>query len=125
MKDSEKAKSNQDGIRFAVTGSLDKQASNIDPDISDRLDAARLKALAEPSLQSKSGPKLRQWSPIFGVCTALLVVVVMFDRPNLNNKTLISNNDENDALELVLTNQDMELMEEELEFYLWLAAQNS
>jgi hypothetical protein len=51
-------------------------------------------------------------------------VVVMLNIPDSSTPTL-ADGDQDLVLEVVLTNQDMDLMEEDLEFYLWLAEQNS
>ncbi|EAW31582.1 hypothetical protein GP2143_08529 [marine gamma proteobacterium HTCC2143] len=124
MKDSEKrAKRNAD-IDLCVTNALDKQAETISPKISDRLDAARFSAIAEPDSKLNSNPGLLPWLPAMGTCAALLLVVVMLNIPDSSTPTL-ADGDQDLVLEVVLTNQDMDLMEEDLEFYLWLAEQNS
>jgi hypothetical protein len=124
MKDSEKrAKRNAD-IDLCVTNALDKQAETISPKISDRLDAARFSAIAEPNSKLNSNPGLLPWLPAMGTCAALLLVVVMLNIPDSSTPTL-ADGDQDLVLEVVLTNQDMDLMEEDLEFYLWLAEQNS
>jgi hypothetical protein len=126
MKDSGKrAKRNAD-IDLWVTNALDKQAETISPKISDRLDAARFSAIAEPDSKLNSNPGLLPWLPAMGTCAALLlvVVVVMLNIPDSSTPTL-ADGDQDLVLEVVLTNQDMDLMEEDLEFYLWLAEQNS
>jgi len=124
MKDSEKrAKRNAD-IDLCVTNALDKQAETISPKISDRLDAARFSAIAEPDSKLNSNPGLLPWLPAMGTCAALLLVVVMLNIPDSSTPTL-ADGDQDLVLEVVLTNQDMDLTEEDLEFYLWLAEQNS
>ena len=124
MKDSEKrAKRNAD-IDLCVTNALDKQAETISPKISDRLDAARFSAIAEPDSKLNSNPGLLPWLPAMGTCAALLLVVVMLNIPDSSTPTL-ADGDQDLVLEVVLTNQDMDLMEEDLEFYLWLAEQSS
>jgi hypothetical protein len=124
MKDSGKrAKRNAD-IDLWVTNALDKQAETISPKISDRLDAARFSAIAEPDSKLNSNPGLLPWLPAMGTCAALLLVVVMLNIPDSSTPTL-ADGDQDLVLEVVLTNQDMDLMEEDLEFYLWLAEQNS
>jgi hypothetical protein len=124
MKDSGKrAKRNAD-IDLCVTNALDKQAETISPKISDRLDAARFSAIAEPDSKLNSNPGLLPWLPAMGTCAALLLVVVMLNIPDSSTPTL-ADGDQDLVLEVVLTNQDMDLMEEDLEFYLWLAEQNS
>ena len=124
MKDSEKrAKRNAD-IDLCVTNALDKQAETISPKISDRLDAARFSAIAEPDSKPNSNPGLLPWLPALGTCAALWLVVVMLNTPDSGTPAL-ADGDQDLVLEVVLTNQDMDLMEEDLEFYLWLAEQNS
>ena len=124
MKDSEKRAKHNASIDLSVANALDKQAETISPKISDRLDAARFSAIAEPDSKLNSNPGLLPWLPAMGTCAALLLVVVMLNIPDSSTPTL-ADGDQDLVLEVVLTNQDMDLMEEDLEFYLWLAEQNS
>lgn len=124
MKDSEKRAKHNASIDLSVANALDKQAETISPKISDRLDAARFSAIAEPDSKPNSNPGLLPWLPALGTCAALWLVVVMLNIPD-SGTPVLADGDQDLVLEVVLTNQDMDLMEEDLEFYLWLADQNS
>ena len=124
MKDSEKTAKHNSTIDLSVANALDKQVETISPEISDRIDAVRLRALAEQGSTPLSNLRFQQWLPALGTCAALFLVAVMVNTSDPGTPSL-TDNDQDLVLEFVLTNQDMELMEEDLEFYLWLAEENS
>lgn len=122
-------RSDQDKLVNTVTQQLHKQAAELDPAVTAKLDAARRQALAqcntEHSRQHDHTTNQRWWTfshaPAIAatLVVAVLIGVVYNSKQSPTNKNLLVQSLDS-SFEVVLTNNDFELMEEDLEFYLWL-----
>ena len=85
-----------------------------------RLQAARQAATAE--LESRQRPAWQGWLPVAVAASAALVAVLLWRAPAESPVAVASSGTTVaiDALELVAAGDDLDLVAEDLEFYVWL-----
>jgi hypothetical protein len=85
-----------------------------------RLRAARLAAVAE--LESRQRPAWQGWLPMAVAASAALVAVLLWRAPGESPVPVASSGatEAIDALEIVAAGDDLDLVAEDLEFYVWL-----
>lgn len=101
---------------------LDTQAAQLDPRISKKLDTLRQEAVTAADEKNHHNPWWKiAYVPALATClAAAFFITLSHNNPqSINNNALIPSHLPTEY-ETVLTNADLELMEEELEFYLWL-----
>jgi hypothetical protein len=111
---------NDEKLVSQVSDALDDSVNRIDAETSQRLVAARKLALSLN--ESKWAPRKFSVPKLFAtVATALSIfIAVIIVNSQLNQPTL---GEENEAIELVATQDAIELYEE-LEFYTWLVEED-
>lgn len=85
-----------------------------------RLRAARQAAIAE--LESRQRPAWQGWLPMAVAASAVLVAVLLWRAPAESPVPVASSGatEAIDALEIVAAGDDLDLVAEDLEFYVWL-----
>jgi hypothetical protein len=85
-----------------------------------RLRAARAAALTE--LESRRRPAWQGWLPVAVAASAALIAVLLWRAPAESPVPVASSGATQaiDALEIVAAGDDLDLVAEDLEFYLWL-----
>jgi len=124
MSETKKNAEQQSDVVPKVTHALDQQADNLRSEITDKLDASRFRATAEQGPAPLTGNLLRWWVPATGSFAVIIFAFLVVNTVDLSAPS-VPNDEQEMLLEFVLTNSDLELMEEDLEFYLWLAEQES
>jgi Protein of unknown function (DUF3619) len=100
---------------------LDTEADHLDPSITHRLDAARRQALASATEQENpTGWWKMAYAPALAAGLAIAVFMGVINNTADTTQPEMAANPLQSDFEVVLTNEDFELMEEDLEFYLWL-----
>ncbi len=109
-----------DNISHQVRQNLEQQASELDQQTVDALDTIRQQVLQEAQQKNQKQDSWNYWAYGSAVAASVLLVTLFISTDINDNKPAIEPASLQTGFDIALTNEDFELLEEDIEFYLWL-----
>lgn len=127
---SKEQNSDNDTLVNTIKQELDQQSNTLDSDVTDKLNTLRRQALE--AKHSRVNKPYSWWQPVYkpalaaSFALAATVALVLYNPVATEREQIIANDLQSD-LDVVLGDEDFELMQQDLEFYLWMEdeAENS
>ncbi len=124
---------NDDQMIKQLKQQLDQEASQLKPETVNALDKLRREAVQEAEKTRSKGFQWNYWSYAPALAASVLVVMLLIST-NTNDNAVVdvpiqiseiqSSEIQPSGFEIAVMNEDMELLEEDVEFYLWLAEES-
>jgi hypothetical protein len=102
---------------------LDQQAADLPASTLAALDNARRKAVGQSEQQRGWDRRWNKWAYVPALAACLLVAVLWIDTPLDAGRQVIDTAAEPTDIEMTLAEEDFDILQQELEFYLWLEQQ--
>jgi hypothetical protein len=103
---------------------LDQQAANLPASTLTALDSARRKAVEQSELQHGWDRRWNKLAYVPALAASLLVAVLWLGGPIDSERQSIDRVEEPTDIEMTLAEEDFDILQQELEFYLWLEQQS-